>query len=125
MQIGPVRFVEFDWVLPLQSDTFLRPYSAFFILLDFSVPRFEQCCGSMIFWCGSGSADPCLRLMDPDPDLPLFVIDLQEANKKQFFLNKFFCLLLFKGTFTSFFNNKKSKRSNKSGGIKVFLTIFA
>ncbi len=27
-----------------------------------------QCCGSMTFWCGSGSADPCLRLMDPDPD---------------------------------------------------------
>ncbi len=29
-----------------------------------------QCCGSMTFWggSGSGSADPCLRLMDPDPD---------------------------------------------------------
>jgi hypothetical protein len=30
----------------------------------------KQCCGSMTFWCGSGSgfgsADPCLRLMDPD-----------------------------------------------------------
>jgi hypothetical protein len=22
---------------------------------------------SMTFWYGSGSADPCLRLMDPDP----------------------------------------------------------
>jgi hypothetical protein len=106
MQIGPVRFVEFDWVLPLQRDTFLRPYSAFFILHDFSVPRFEQCCGSMTFWCGSGSADPCLRLMDPDPDLPIFVIDLQEANKKLIFLNKFFCLLLFKG---SFFKDKSQK----------------
>ncbi len=20
----------------------------------------QQCCGSMTFWCGSGSADPCL-----------------------------------------------------------------
>ncbi len=29
-----------------------------------------QCCGSMTFWggSGSGSADPCLWLMDPDPD---------------------------------------------------------
>ncbi len=29
-----------------------------------------QCCGSMTFWggSGSGSADPCLRLMDPDSD---------------------------------------------------------
>jgi hypothetical protein len=40
----------------------------------------------MAFWCGlgSGSADPCLRLMDPDPDSDpaIFVIDLQDANKK-------------------------------------------
>ncbi len=28
----------------------------------------QQCSGSMTFWCGSGSADPCLWLMDPDPD---------------------------------------------------------
>jgi hypothetical protein len=61
--------------------------------------------------------------MDPDP--PIFVIDLQEANKKQICLKKFFCLLLFEGTFTSFFKDKKSKRSNKTVGIKVFLTIFA
>ncbi len=39
-----------------------------------------QCSGSMTFWCGSGSADPCLRLMDPEP--AIFVIDLQDANKK-------------------------------------------
>jgi hypothetical protein len=52
---------------------------------------------NMTFWCGSGSADPCLLLMDPDPGI--FVIDLQAANKKLIF-NKFFCLLLFEGTFT-------------------------
>jgi hypothetical protein len=34
---------------------------------------------------------------------------------------KFFCLLLFEGTFTSFFNDKKSKRSNETVRIKVFL----
>jgi hypothetical protein len=34
---------------------------------------------------------------------------------------KFFCLLLFEGTFTSFFKDKKSKRSHKIVGIKVFL----
>ncbi len=27
-----------------------------------------QCCGSMTFWGGSGSADPCLWLVDPDSD---------------------------------------------------------
>jgi hypothetical protein len=60
---------------------------------------------------------------DPDPDLDpdpaIFVRDLQNANIK------FFCLLLFEGTFTSFFKDKKSKRSHKKVGIKVFLTIFA
>jgi hypothetical protein len=60
--------------------------------------------------------------MDPDP--AIFVIDLQDANRK-LILKKFFCLLLFEGTFTSFFKDKKSKRSRKTVGIEVFLTIFA
>ncbi len=38
---------------------------------------------------GSGSGDPCLRLMDPDPDLDqdpaILVIDLQDASKKLIF----------------------------------------
>jgi hypothetical protein len=37
---------------------------------------------------------------DADPDPPFFVIDLQEANKKNF-------SLLFEDTFTSFFKDKK------------------
>ncbi len=37
-------------------------------------------------------------------DPPFFVTDLQEANKKLIF-----CLLLFEGTLTSFFKDKKSK----------------
>ncbi len=44
-----------------------------------------QCCGSMTFWCGSGSGsrsmDPCIWLMNPDP--AIFIIDLQDANIKQ------------------------------------------
>jgi hypothetical protein len=36
--------------------------------------------------------------MDPDP--AIFVLDLKDANK-------FFCLLLFEGTFTLFFKDKK------------------
>jgi hypothetical protein len=64
-----------------------------------------------------------------DPDLDprihaIFVIDLQDATKKTNFFQKFFCLLLFEGTFT-FFKDKKSKRSHKAVGIKVFITIFA
>jgi hypothetical protein len=38
-----------------------------------------------------------------DPDPAIFAIDLQDANKKKIFNNKFFCLLLFEGTFTSFY----------------------
>ncbi len=58
---------------------------------------------SVIYWYGSGSrsADPCLWPMDPDPDHAIFVLDLQDANKKLFF-SSVFCLLLFEGTFTSF-----------------------
>ncbi len=68
--------------------------------------------------------------MDPDPnpdsdlDPAIFVNDLQEANKK-LILKKLFCLLLFESIFTLFFKDKKSKRSHKTIGIKVFLTIFA
>ncbi len=42
--------------------------------------------GSMPLTNGSGSS--------------YFVSDLQDANKKLIFLKKFFCLLLFEGTFT-------------------------
>ncbi len=43
---------------------------------DYAVSRYVQhslqCCrsGSMTFWyrCGSGSADPCLWIIDPNPD---------------------------------------------------------
>jgi hypothetical protein len=47
--------------------------------------------------------------MDPDPDPAFFVIDLQDANKKLGFPPEFFCLLLFEGTFTSFFKDKSQK----------------
>ncbi len=36
---------------------------------------------------------------------------------------KVFCLFLFEGTFTSFFKDKKFKKSDKTVGIKVFLTF--
>ncbi len=52
-----------------------------------------QWCGSMAFWCGSecgsGSADPCLWPMDPDP--------AQVANKK--------IICLFKSFFAYYFLN--------------------
>ncbi len=52
-----------------------------------------------------------IRILDPDP--AIFVIDLQDESKKLIFYHNFFCLLLFEGTFTSFFKDKKSKRDTK------------
>jgi hypothetical protein len=65
--------------------------------------------------------------MDPDadPDPAIFDIDFQGSKIKQILKNRLFCFFLFEGTFTSFFKDKKSKRSHKTVGIKVFLTIFA
>jgi hypothetical protein len=48
--------------------------------------------------------------MDPDP--AIFVIDLQVPTKNYFF-EKFFCLLLFDGTFTSFSKLKSQKYVTK------------
>jgi hypothetical protein len=53
--------------------------------------------------------------MDSDPDPAIFVINIEDAIKKLFFL----VFLLITGTFW------KSKRSHKTVGIKVFLNIFA
>jgi hypothetical protein len=67
--------------------------------------------------------------MDPDPDAgsdpSIFIIDLQDANKKLIFKIKFICIILFEGTLTSFYKDKKSKRSHKTVKIKVFLNILA
>ncbi len=53
---------------------------------DLAQVLLQQCSGSMTFWCRSGSADPCFCLMnldpDADPDPAIFIIDLQDANKK-------------------------------------------
>jgi hypothetical protein len=63
--------------------------------------------GSMPLTNGSGS-----WILDPDP--AIFVTDLQDANKKIILVTNFFCRLLFEGTFTSFFKEKKSKRVKNS-----------
>ncbi len=45
---------------------------------------FKKCWWYVSFWCGSGSSDPYLWLMDPDPDPPLhptpFFSDFKDAN---------------------------------------------
>jgi hypothetical protein len=58
--------------------------------------------------------------MDPS----IFIIDLQDANKKSNLKKVFFCILLFEGIFTSFFKGKKSKRSHKTVETRFFLLFF-
>jgi hypothetical protein len=53
--------------------------------------------------------------MDPDPDADpsVFIIDLNDANKKLVFKKKFPCILLFEGTFTSFIKIKSHNSKNE------------
>ncbi len=59
--------------------------------------------------------------LDPDPDI--FVIDLQDANKKLIY-KKVFLLFTFSQNIYTIFKRLKYKRSHKSVGIKVFLLFF-
>jgi hypothetical protein len=61
----------------------------------------QQCCGSMTFWCGSGSG-------------------LTFKLPKQI-IKTFFCLLLFEGTFTSFSKIKSQQEATKLWESRFFL----
>jgi hypothetical protein len=61
---------------------------------------------------------------DKDQDPAIFVINLQNANKKLFFL-EFFCLLLFEGIFASFFIFKKVKKMSSNSRNQGSSSIFA
>jgi hypothetical protein len=70
---------------------------------------FEPVLRSMKFWYGSGSADPHLTYGSGSwrvPDFAIFVSDLQDVNKVFLLI-----ILLFEGTFTSFFEDKKSQNN--------------
>jgi hypothetical protein len=64
--------------------------------------------------------------MDPDldPDPSIFVVNLQDANKKTNFLKSFSAYYFFK-VHLYHFSKIKSQKEVKKKGIKVFLTIFA
>jgi hypothetical protein len=59
--------------------------------------------------------------MDPDadPDPTIFVIDLQDSNKKPI-LKKFFYELLFEGKFTKFSKIKSKKEVTKQWESRFF-----
>jgi hypothetical protein len=63
---------------------------------------------------------------DSDPDPAIFVIDLQDANKKLPVIKKSFSAYYFLKVHLHHFSKIKSKkRSHKTVGINVFLSIFA
>jgi hypothetical protein len=66
-------------------------------------------------WGGSGSADPCLRLMDPDldPDPAIFVINLQDANKKLLGFQSFSAYYFLKVHLNHFSKIKSQKEVTK------------
>jgi hypothetical protein len=88
-------------------------------LLQGQAPRltaYKKCCGSMTFWGGSGSADPCLLLMDPAP--AIFVIDLQDASKKLIFntiFSAFYFLKLHLHHFSKIKSQIESQNSRNQG----------
>ncbi len=77
----------------------------------------------MTFWYGSGSGDPYLWQTDPDP--AFFVRGWLDAIKKEVFFSRSFCFLLFEGTFTSVFKDKKQKKKSqivhRNQGFSYFL----
>jgi hypothetical protein len=83
----------------------------------------------MTFWYESGSADPYLWLMDPDPDLApdpdpaIFVSDLQDASKKLIF-NTIFSACYFLKVHLHYFSKIKSQKESQDGRIQGFSYYF-
>jgi hypothetical protein len=80
-----------------------------------------------------GLLDPFVRGTDPDHQAKIARIQILlvlaltcKTPTKNYFKKSFSAFyLLFKATFISFFKDKRSQRSHKKVGIKVFLTILA
>ncbi len=82
MQVSQIN----SWFVYKCLGTFYK-YDQFFLRKPLQAFKREyQCWGSVTFWCGSGSLDPYLWLMDPDPP-PFFS---EDAKQNYFFLHIFF-----------------------------------
>jgi hypothetical protein len=85
-----------------------------------------QCCGSMTFWggSGSGSADPCLWLMDPESGSCYFRHWPSQDGNKNLSFKKAFLLITFWRYIYIIFKDKKSKRSqNRNQGFPYFFCL--
>jgi hypothetical protein len=86
-----------------------------------------QCSGSMPFWggSGSGSADPCLWLIDPDPDPAIFVIDLRDASKNLIFNTIFFAYYFLKVHLHHFskIKSQKDSQNRRNQGLSYYFCM--
>ncbi len=80
---------------------------------------FYQCCGSMICWCGSGSADPCL--LANGSGSCYFHHWPSRRQQKTGFLKSFSAYYFWSYIYIIF----QVKKSHKTVEIMVFLTIYA
>ncbi len=60
--------------------------------IRYDLLRCDQCCGSVVFWHGSGSGSAVLYLWltDPAPDPAISSLTFQDGNKKLCFFQSFF-----------------------------------
>ncbi len=92
--------------------------------------RRNHCCGSMTFWGGSGSADPCLWLMDPDSDLDpgsgscYFRHWPSRCQQKTNFFTQFFSAYYFLKLHLHHFSKIKSQKESQSSRNQGFSYYF-
>ena len=76
---------------------------------------FFQCCGSITFSVGSGSGDPCLRLVNPDSDHGAGSCYFRQWpsgwHKNKIFLTQFVLPITFWSNIYMIFQRKKVKHS--------------
>jgi hypothetical protein len=95
---------------------------------------FLQCCGSMTFWggSGSGSADPCLWIMDPDTDSDpdpgsgscYFRHWPSRCQQETYFLTQFFSTYYFLKLHLHHFWKIKSQKESQNSGNQGFSYYF-
>ncbi len=84
---------------------------------------YQQCCGSVTFWYGSGSGSADPRRWLPDLDPSFFVSSQQDACKKLVFFKVFLLITFWRYISISFLKYKIKKKSQNSRN-QVFPTFF-
>jgi hypothetical protein len=104
----------------IRSSRYLR----YLFKVYFAYRNDKQCSGSMTFWCGSGSADPCLKLMDPDPNPDLLFLSLTfKMPTKNKFFKKVFLYITFLRYLYIIFKVKKMSQNRRNQGFSYYICL--